>query len=154
MKWHHSLYWRIAVGFVACLALLLLVQAMLFVWVVSRSSSIPNQPPDRFAQTVALDAGQALERDPALDLAQYLRQEYGRDSQPFFVLKRDGSSIEINGSFPDPLVHEARERFEALFRNRPFDSRNPDAQGRPFDGRNPDAQGRPFDNRIPDAQGR
>ena len=25
MKWHHSLYWRIAVGFVACLALLLVL---------------------------------------------------------------------------------------------------------------------------------
>ncbi len=87
MKWHHSLYWRIAVGFVSCLALLLLVQAMLFVWVVSRSAqTIPNQPPDRFAQTVALDASQALERDSTLDLAQYLRQEYARDAQPFFVL--------------------------------------------------------------------
>lgn len=72
MKWHHSLYWRIAVGFVACLALLLLVQAMLFVWVVSRSTqTIPNQPPDRFAQTVALDVTQALERDPALDIREY-----------------------------------------------------------------------------------
>ena len=154
MKWHHSLYWRIAVGFVACLALLLLVQAMLFVWVVSRSSTVPNQPPDRFAQTVALDASQALERDPSLDLAQYLRQEYGRDSQPFLVLMRDGSSMAINGSFPDPLVHEARERFEALLRSRPFDNRNADAQGRPFDSRNPDAQSRPFDSRSPDAQGR
>jgi two-component system OmpR family sensor kinase len=151
MKWHHSLYWRIAVGFVACLALLLLVQAMLFVWVVSRSSSIPNQPPDRFAQTVALDASLALERDPTLDLAQYLRQEYGRDSQPFFVLMRDGSSLEINGSFPDSLVHEARERFEAVLRSRPFDGRSSDAQGRPFGRRNfpapdgPYLQGRPFD---------
>ena len=109
MKWHHSLYWRIAVGFVACLALLLLVQAMLFVWVVSRSAqTIPNQPPDRFAQTVALDATQALERDPTLDLAQYLRQEYARDAQPFFVLLRDGRAIEIGGSFPEPMVREAR----------------------------------------------
>jgi signal transduction histidine kinase len=150
MKWHYSLYWRIAVGFVACLALLLLVQAMLFVWVVSRSSTVPNQPPDRFAQTVALDASEALERDPALDLAQYLRQEYGRDSQPFLVLMRDGSSMAINGSFSDSLVHDARERFEALLRNRPFE-RNPDDQGRPFGRRNfpaPDSpylQGRPFD---------
>src|SRR5262245_12884145 len=138
MKWHHSLYWRIAVGFVACLALLLLVQAMLFVWVVSRSAqSIPNQPPDRFAQTVALDASEALDRDPTLDLAQYLRQEYARDSQPFFVLMRDGSPVEINGSFPDALVREARDRFETLLRSRPFDNRNPDAaQGRPF-GRRP-----------------
>jgi signal transduction histidine kinase len=152
MKWHHSLYWRIAVGFVACLALLLLVQAMLFVWVVSRSTqSIPNQPPDRFARTVALDASQALERDSTLDLAQYLRQEYARDSQPFFVLMRDGAPIQINGSFPDAFVHDARERFEALLRSRPFDGRGPDAQGRPLGRRNfpsPDSpyfQGRPFD---------
>src|SRR4029077_11662040 len=105
MKWHHSLYWRIAVGFVACLALLLLVQAMLFVWVVSRSAqTIPNQPPDRFAQTVALDATQALERDPTIDLAQYLRQEYACESQPFFVLLRDGRAVDINGSFPAAIV--------------------------------------------------
>jgi signal transduction histidine kinase len=150
MKWHHSLYWRIAVGFVACLALLLLVQAMLFVWVVSRSAqNIPNEPPERFAQTVALDASQALERDPTLDLAQYLRQEYGHDAQPFFVLVRDGPPIEINESFPDTLVREARDRFDALLR-RSVDG-NPEAPGRAFGRRGfppPDGpffQGRSFD---------
>jgi len=157
MKWHHSLYWRIAVGFVACLALLLLVQAMLFVWVVSRSAQIPNQPPDRFAQTVALDATDALERDPALDLAQYLRQEYGNDAQPFFVLLKDGRAIEINGSFPDPMVQEARERFDGLLHGRPFEPRfgGPFGRGGPdgFD-RDPFGRGRPFDDRNPDAQGR
>jgi signal transduction histidine kinase len=131
MKWHHSLYWRIAVGFVGCLALLLLVQGVLFVWVVSRSAQIPNQPPDRFAQTVALDATEALERDPTLDLAQWVPQEYGRDAQPFFVLLRDGRTIEVNGSFPEPMVRDARERFDGLLRGRPFDRRNPP----PPDGR-------------------
>jgi signal transduction histidine kinase len=161
MKWHHSLYWRIAVGFVACLALLLLVQAMLFVWVVSRSAqTVPNQPPERFAQTIALDVTQALDRDPTLDIRQYLKQEYSRDSQPFFVLLKSGDAVEVNGSFPEAMVREARQRFDGLlsgnalrfgrgdpglFPPRPFDSGRPDAQGRPFDGRNPDAQpGRPF----------
>jgi hypothetical protein len=75
MKWHHSLYWRIALGFVGCLALLLIVQGMLFVWVVSQSgSTIPNQPPDRFAQTIALDVSQAIERDATLDIGAYVRQ--------------------------------------------------------------------------------
>jgi signal transduction histidine kinase len=134
MKWHHSLYWRIAVGFVACLALLLLVQAVLFVWVVSRSAQIPNQPPDRFAQTVALDVTQALERDPELDIRQYLKQEYSRDSQPFFVLLKDGGTLEMNGSFPDPMVREARERFDGLLRGRPFDGRF----GGPFGRSGPD----------------
>jgi signal transduction histidine kinase len=125
MKWHHSLYWRIAVGFVACLALLLLVQAMLFVWVVSRSTqTIPNQPPDRFAQTVALDVTQALERDPALDIREYLKQEYTRDSQPFFVLLQDGGTVEMNGSFPESMIHESRQRFEGLL--------NGTGRGRPF----------------------
>jgi len=176
MKWHHSLYWRIAVGFVSCLALLLLVQAILFVFVVSRSAqTVPNQPPDRFAQTVALDASQALERDPTLDLAQYLRQEYARDAQPFFVLLRDGGAIEIGGSFPEPMVRESRQRFEGLLSGnapgfgrggqgfpppRPFDRRGGTLSGEPFrpderlDGRNSDAPGRPFDGRNPDAQGR
>src|SRR3954447_15229378 len=124
MKWHHSLYWRIAVGFVACLALLLLVQAMLFVWVVSRSAqTIPNQPPERFAQTVALDLTQALEREPSLDLAQYLRQEYARDAQPFFVVLISGPPIEIGGSFPDAMERDARARLEAVRDGRPFDDR-------------------------------
>jgi signal transduction histidine kinase len=164
MKWHHSLYWRIAVGFVACLALLLLVQAMLFVWVVSRSSQIPSQPPDRLAQTVALDATEALDRDPTLDLTQYMRQEYGRDAQPFFVLLRDGRAIAVNGSFPDSMVREARQRFEGLLNGttRPFgrgdqlfppprpgdrfgyDNRGPFRPDEPADGRNADAPGRPF----------
>jgi signal transduction histidine kinase len=143
MKWHHSLYWRIAVGFVACLALLLLVQAMLFVWVVSRSAqTIPNRPPDRFAQTVALDVTEALDRDPTLDIRQYLQQEYSRESQPFLVLLKTGDAVAVNGSFPEAMVRETRQRFEGLLNGsgprfgRPFDSRNPDAQGRPFDGRN------------------
>src|SRR5437764_6978612 len=131
MKWHHSLYSRIAVGFVACLALLLLVQAVLFVWVVSRSAqTIPNQPPDRFAQTVALDVTQAIERDASLDVAQYIRQEYARDAQPFFVLLRDGRAIEIGGTFPQRMIEDARARFQVLLQ-RPFDG-NPDAPGRRF----------------------
>jgi hypothetical protein len=31
-------------------------------------STVPNQPPDRFAQTIAVDASGALERDPSLDI--------------------------------------------------------------------------------------
>ncbi len=115
MKWWHSLYWRIAAGFVACLAVLLAVQAILFVWVVARSAStIPNQPPDRVAQTIASDASQALERDASLDLERYLRQEYGRDAQPFFAVLPDGHAIEIGASFPPPMIEEARQRLARM----------------------------------------
>ena len=111
MIWYRSLYWRIAVGFVACLALLLVVQGILFVWMMtSAGSAVPNQPPERLAQSVAQDVAQALDRDPALDVAQYLHREYARDSQPFFVLLVDGRSVEIGARFPDALKNEARSQ--------------------------------------------
>ena len=48
MTWHRSLYWRIALGVIGLLAVMLLVQAMLFVWVVSQSGrSLPGQSPER-----------------------------------------------------------------------------------------------------------
>ncbi len=120
MTWYRSLYWRIAVGFVACLALLLVVQAMLFVWVVARSGrTVPNQPPDRLAQTVAIDASNALERDATLDLSLYIRQEYGSDAQPFFVLLAEGATIEIGGPFEPSIVNEARVRFDMMRRADP-----------------------------------
>ena len=115
VTWYRSLYWRIAVGFIACLALLLVVQGILFVWMMGRAgSAIPNQPPERFAQTVAIDVSQALARDPALDIERYVRQEYAADSQPFLVLLADSHTIEIGARFPQALRTEARARLDSL----------------------------------------
>jgi signal transduction histidine kinase len=114
MKWHNSLYWRIAIGFVLCLALLLVVQATLFILVVARTGSAQNQPPDRLAQTVAFDVGQALERDPGLDVENYLRDEYAADSQPFFVLLSSGQVFEFGGPFPEAMVAESRARLQLM----------------------------------------
>jgi two-component system sensor histidine kinase BaeS len=113
--WHRSLYWRIAVGFIAGLALLLIVQGILFVWMMAQAgSTVPNQPPERFAQTVAIDLAQALERDPSLDIAQYLRQEYAQDAQPFFVVLADDRIIEIGARFGEPQKSEARSRLAVM----------------------------------------
>lgn len=128
MKWHHSLYWRIAVGFVGCLALLLVVQAVLFVWVASRTTpNIPNQPPERFAQTLALELSRALEIDPSVDLAAHVKSEYAGAAQPFFVLLADGRSIEIGGPFAPQIVDDARARLGNMRNRRPERGR-----GRPF----------------------
>src|SRR6185295_15534495 len=114
MKWYQSLYWRIAIGVVGCLALLLIVQGVLFVWLVGRLGAVPNQPPDRFAQTVAFDVSQALERDPSLNVEKYLRDEYSRDAQPFFVVLAEGKTIAIAGTFPDQMLDDARTRLTAI----------------------------------------
>ncbi len=113
--WYRSLYWRIALGFIACLALLLVVQAVLFVWMMSKAgSAVPNQPPDRLAQSIAFDVAQSLERDSGLDIEAYVRQEYASDTQPFLVLLADSRVFEVGARFPEVLKTEARERLDAL----------------------------------------
>ena len=52
----------IAFGFVVVLAAMLVVQAVLYTWVVAQSGrTLQGQSPGRFAQTVALDLRNALE---------------------------------------------------------------------------------------------
>ena len=110
-RWYQSLYWKIAIGFVACLAAMLVVQAVLFVWVIEQSGpTLPGQPPDRFAQTIALDLAQEIGRDPSFDVARYVHDQYGRDAHPFFVMLADGKVISNGGPFPEPLLREARAR--------------------------------------------
>lgn len=139
MTWYRSLYWRIAVGFIACLALLLVVQGMLFLWMMTRgAASVPNQPPDRLAQTIAGDVADALTRDASLDVDAYVRQEYASDSQPFLVLLADGRLLEVGATFPDGLKAEARERAEAMKRIDPERLlRRPPFGGRGFRGDGP-----------------
>lgn len=114
MKWYRSLYWRIAVGIVAFLGVMLVVQAMLFVWAVSRyGRTLPGQSPGRLGQTVAMDLSSLLEREPQTDLAQYLQEQYSEDTHPFFVAMADGRVIASgNQSIPEPLIAMARARLQ------------------------------------------
>jgi signal transduction histidine kinase len=152
MNWYRSLYWRIAIGFMLCLATMLVVQAVLFVWVASRSGpTMPGQPPERFADTVAAETASALERDPDLDLQQFVRDEYARDAHPVFVLLADGR-MAANGTFPPDFIDQARamlERrpppgFDRFGRGRRFGppDREPGVPAWPPDGTGPPDAGR------------
>jgi two-component system OmpR family sensor kinase len=130
MRWYRSLYWRIALGVVAFLAAMLVVQAMLFVWVVSQSGrSLPGQSPGRLGRTVALDLANLLERDPKADLAQYVREQYAQYEHPFFVMMSDDRVI-TSGSraFPEPLLRMARARLEHGDIGRPMRPGGADAE--------------------------
>ncbi|MEP7306261.1 MAG: HAMP domain-containing sensor histidine kinase [Acidobacteriota bacterium] len=159
MRWHKSLYWRIAIGFVLFLAAMLVVQAMLFVLVVARSGrTVPGQSPGRFSETVALDLGDALGREPDLDIARYVREQYAQVSHPFFVMLADGQLI-TSGSdtFPESLQRMARARLQRRF-DRP-DGPRPEAGergerpregppfGRGFRGDGLEREGPPFGRR-------
>jgi two-component system, OmpR family, sensor kinase len=93
-RWYRSLYWRIALGLFAFLALMLAAQGALFLWVADQmAGSMPARSPRRLAFIVASDVGAALETQPTLNLEQYIRDEYGHVLQPFVVLMRDGRTV-------------------------------------------------------------
>ena len=113
MSWYRSLYWRTAFVFMLCLAAMLVVQAVLFIWVASRSGpTMPGQPPERFAETVAQDIAVAIERDPALDVGRFVNEQFGRDTHPVLVMMIDGKVIDNGGGFPDELVDEAQRMLD------------------------------------------
>ncbi len=137
--WYRSLYWRIAIGLIAFLALMLLAQGALFLWTTDRiAGSMPARSPRRLAIIVASDVGNALEADSNLELEQYIRAEYGHVFQPFFVLMRDGRTVSNHGeSWASPeLVTALRSEAERLgpysrFRRGPPFSGNDAARTRP-----------------------
>jgi signal transduction histidine kinase len=114
LTWYRSLYWRIAIGVVAFLAAMLVVQGVLFVWVVSQTGrSLPGQSPGRLGMTVALDLANVLERGSQTDLAKYIRDQHEQYDHPFFVMMTDGRLITSGStSFPEPLIRMARARVE------------------------------------------
>jgi signal transduction histidine kinase len=137
-RWYRSLYWRIAAGFVLCLAAILVVQGVLLVWVASRGGPpMPGRPPERLARAVADDLAQALERDPQLDVSRYLGEQRAREGFPLFVLLADGRSFSSGtGALPESLLDMARARLRAAGqeggdRPRRGDRRWPDADRQP-----------------------
>jgi signal transduction histidine kinase len=104
-RWFHSLYWRIALGLFAFLALMLAAQGALFLWMTDRiAGSMPARDPRRLAILVASDVGAALSSDPALDLKQYVRDQYAHVFQPFVVIMQDGRVASNDDAVPDDFV--------------------------------------------------
>jgi signal transduction histidine kinase len=89
--WFRSLYWRIAFGFIAMLAILLLVQAALFLWLTGRfTASVTSSTPQQVADLVARELSDALTDNPTLQLDAYVRSEFDDIRQTFVVIMRDG----------------------------------------------------------------
>jgi two-component system OmpR family sensor kinase len=151
VKWYRSLYWRIAMGVVAFLAAMLVVQGVLLVWRVSETGrTLPGQNPARLAGNVAADLAQTIERDPHVDLDRYVKDQYARYDHPFFVMMTDGRYITSGSrSFPDPLIQMAKDRLQRRL-DRPQGGggrrSQPTGSFEPADGRDP---GRPRGPRPP-----
>lgn len=112
-RWFRSLYWRIGLGFIALLALLLVAQAASFVWLaVQTEGGQPERVGQDFAQLVAAEFGAALANDATLDLRQYASRRLGELHRPAFVIFPDGAVIGPPGvAVPAGLERLAAARF-------------------------------------------
>ena len=92
--WYRSLYWRIAVGFIALLAAVIAAQALLFVWLTDRLVASPSiRNPQQLADHVARDLSAALALNPSIDLQAHIADRFGGERQPFLVVMRDGRRL-------------------------------------------------------------
>jgi two-component system OmpR family sensor kinase len=117
--WFRSLYLRIAFGFVALLAVLLLAQALLFLWLTGRIDDVPQgRTPQQLADFVARELSDTLTANQQIDLESHVRTQFAAINRPFAVIMRDG--------------RRASNRPEALPRGfPPPGQRGPRASGRP-----------------------
>jgi signal transduction histidine kinase len=100
--WFRSLYWRIALGSVALLAVLLLVQAIVFLWMSGTiATTLLGQSPDRIAAETAKELAAELKKDPSLDLEKFVHEHYGTVAQPLMIVLDDGRVVR-NHELPPP----------------------------------------------------
>src|SRR5512134_1830040 len=88
--WYKSLYWRIAFGFIAMLAALLLAQGLVLMWLTDRVVGWSAQSPQELVTSVATELSTALARKPDLTLDSYVRDEFSHIYRPFAVVMVDG----------------------------------------------------------------
>src|SRR5512138_2763629 len=114
-RWYRSLYWRIALGLVAFLALMLAAEAGLFLWLTDTiAGSFPARSPRRLASLVASDVGAQLAANRAVDLNRYLHEQYADALQSFVVVMDDGRTASNHDDVPAPLLEAVREEIDFL----------------------------------------
>lgn len=135
LVWYRSLYWRIALGFVALVATLLVLQSLVFLWISGRMDDLfPNRTPAQFAGTIARGLSEALAEQPTLNVDEFVNARYSGSSRGFAVVLADGRAF-VSRRVPPPSI------LPRIARSRLFD--DPYADRRPPQGsrRGPDVDG-------------
>jgi signal transduction histidine kinase len=119
--WYRSLYWRVALGLIAFLALMLTAQTLLTLWMSNQiAGSMPARSPRRLAVLVASDIGARLSENPDLNIEEYVGEQYGTVLHPFIVRMRDGRVVFNRADYlPEPVRRaDARDVDDAARRER------------------------------------
>jgi two-component system OmpR family sensor kinase len=125
LRWYRSLYWRIALGLIAFLALMLAAEGGIFLWMTDRiAGSMPARSPRRLAALVASDLGTALTANTGLDIEHYIQEQFGHTLQTFVVIMRDGQILANHDDVPPQLLDAVRAELEFM------ESRGPRRFGR------------------------
>lgn len=94
-----SLYWRIGLGFIFFLAVTLILQVGLFIWVAGETEGgMPERMGRDFAELVASEFESALARDPQLDLRAYAERRVKELHRPAAIIFADGTSVAPPGT--------------------------------------------------------
>lgn len=113
-RWFRSLYWRIAVGFIAVLALMLAVQGGLLLWLSSsRDEALPPRLLGDLATLVADELGAELDRTPGADAAALAEARFRDLGRPAALVLADGRVVSGDVPPPEPLVRLLAERLRA-----------------------------------------
>jgi signal transduction histidine kinase len=109
-KWYRSLYWRIAIGFVALVSAIITAQALVTLWLAGRVADlIPGRTPGALAAVLATSVSEALAADAELDLEVFLRERHGSAQQAFAVVMRnDVVVLSENVGPPEGITGAAR----------------------------------------------
>jgi signal transduction histidine kinase len=114
-----SLYWRIGLGFILFLAITLVLQVALFIYVAGATEGgMPARMGRDFAELIAAELEAELARDPQLDLRRYAEQRVNELHRPAAIVFPDGTAVAPSGTqIPRNL------RFPGPFRRRGPDGR-------------------------------
>src|SRR5262245_21045458 len=115
LRWYRSLYWRIALGLIAFLAIMLAAEGGIFLWMTDRiAGSMPARSPRRLAALVASDLGTALTANRSLDIENYIQEQFGHTLQTFVVIMRDGQILANHDDVPPQLLEAVRAELEFM----------------------------------------
>lgn len=93
-SWSRSLYWRIGLGFILFLAITLVVQVGLFIWVAGETEGgMPARMGRDFAELIASEFEATLSRDPQIDLEAYAKKRVLELHRPAVVIFADGRIV-------------------------------------------------------------
>lgn len=113
-RWYHSLYWRIAAGFIAALALMLALQGGMLLWLSSlRDEALPPRLLADLAVLVADELAAEHERTPAASLAELAGARFRELDRPAALVLPDGTVVREDVAPPAPLVEATLRRLRS-----------------------------------------